>query len=191
MKIERLTLAIVVALAVAVLPGCGNSNLSTRDKAPVFLSVEINEGPADWPVNTFADLLIPSMTINSQAKSPAGELSQQQDVTLREWVITPMRSDGGTVASPEWRNFYTVYVPANGTANVDNYRIYPAEFFRQPPLLHLFPENGGYCPETGQPFIRQTFHVEVFGQTVAGRSVSVAFDVTIRFFYGEPAEGNS
>ena len=191
MKIERLTLVVVVALALAALPGCSASNATTDDKAAVVLSVEITGGPADWPVNTFEDLNIPDMSINSRAKNPSANLSAQQDVTLREWVITPRRTDGGTVASPQWRNYYTVYVPAGGNASLSNYRIYPAEFFRQPPLLHLFPENGGYCPETGQPFIRQAFHVEVFGQTVAGRSISVSFDVTIRFYYGTPEVGNS
>lgn len=183
MKIERFTLAVALGLAVGMLPGCSGSNSSTDTPAAVVLSVEIEEGPADWPVDTGADLVIGRMRILSQAKSPTGDLSQQQDVTLTEWVVTPYRTDGGTKASPEWRNFYTVYVPAGGNADLENYRIYPAEFFRQAPLLQLFPENGGYDLETGQPFIRQRLHVEVFGKTVAGRRISVAFDVTIRFYY--------
>ena len=174
MKIERLILAVALALAVAVLPGCSASNSSTDTPAPVILSVEIEEGPADWPVNLAADVVIGRMSIRSQAKSPIGELSPQQDVTLTEWVVTPSRSDGGTKASPQWRNFYTVYVPAGGSANLENYRIFPAEYYRQQPLLFLFPENGGFCPETGQPYIRQRLNVEVFGQTVAGRRISVA-----------------
>jgi hypothetical protein len=126
---------------------------------------------------------IENLTITSKAKSPSATLSQQQDVTLTEWVITPSRTDGGTVASPQWHNFYTVYVAAGGSTTIQNYRIFPAEYFLQAPLYQLFPANGGYDVETGKTNIRQRLHIEVFGKTVAGDAVSLAFDVNLNFFY--------
>jgi hypothetical protein len=179
MKITRIGL---VACLAAALVSCGGND-SSDTVAPVFLTCNITQGVADVDVSLPADVTISSMTFNSQAKSPAAALSQQQDVILSEWVVTPARTDGGTVASPQWRNYYNVYVSAGGSATLNNYRIFPAEFFEQPPLNQLFPQNGGYDQETGLRNIRQRLDVEVFGKTVAGDSVSVRFSVNVNFFY--------
>jgi hypothetical protein len=79
----------------------------------------------------------------------------------------------------------SVYVPYNGNAQLENYRVFPAEYFNELPLSHLLPENGGFDPETGQTNIRQSLSVEIFGTTVAGKSVSCEpFTVAFNFFYG-------
>jgi len=88
------------------------------------------------------------------------------------------------VASRQWRNFYNVYVPANGTANLQNYRIFPGEYFRETPLAQLFPENGGYDSETGKRNIRQKLQVDVYGTTLAGERVVLSFPLDLNFFYG-------
>lgn len=185
MKLYRLAIIATLVAGLAGLSGCGGND-SRDTEAPVFLSVNIEEGPADVDVSVPVDVIIPRMTINSHAKSPDETLSAQQDVHLTEWVVTPSRTDGGAVASPQWRNFYSVYVPANGNAALENYRIFPSDYFRQVPLSYLFPENGGFDPSTGQRTVRQRLHIEVFGKTVAGQNVSVAFDVNLNFFYVTP-----
>lgn len=185
MKLYRLATIATLVLALVGLAGCGGND-SRDTEAPVVLSVEIEEGPADVDVNTPVDVTIGKMTISSQAKSPEETLSQQQDVHLNEWVVTPIRTDGGAVASPQWRNYYSVYVPANGEADLQNYRIFPSDYFHQVPLSYLFPENGGFDPSTGQRTVRQRLHIEVFGKTVAGQDVSLAFDVNLNFFYVTP-----
>jgi len=182
MRITRIGLAALLAFAIL---GCGG-NHSSDTVAPVTLSVDITEGVADVDVSVPVDVVIPNMTFDSQAKSPDAVLSQQQDVILSEWVITPERSDGGTVASPPWHNFYTVYVPAGGNATLQNYRIFPSDYFHEMPLSQLFPENGGFDAETGRRNIRQRLRVEVFGKTVAGDKISVPFDVDVNFFYVTP-----
>ena len=182
MRITRIGLAALLAFAIL---GCGG-NHSADTEAPVFISVDITQGVADVDVSVPVDVVIESMTFNSQSKSPDAILSQQQDVILSEWVVTPERSDGGTVASPMWRNFYSVYVPAGGSANLQNYRIFPSDFFHEMPLSQLFPENGGFDAETGRRNIRQRLKVEVFGKTVAGQKLSVRFDVGVNFFYVTP-----
>ena len=182
MRISRIGLA--AGLAFAIL-GCGG-NHSSDTVAPVFVTVEITQGVADVDISVPADVVIASMTLTSQAKSPDAVLSQQQDVILNEWVVTPVRSDGGTAASPMWRNFYQVYIPANGSATLNNYRIFPSDYFHQMPLSLLFPENGGFDPETGNRNIRQRLQIEVFGRTVAGDRISVKFDVGVNFFYATP-----
>jgi hypothetical protein len=100
---------------------------------------------------------------------------------LTRWVVTPYRTDGGTVASPQWTHDTDVYVPAGGSADLSNYRVYPSEYLSQPPLNNLLPENGGFDPETGNRNIRQTLRVEVFGRTVSGKTVSVTFNVAFNF----------
>ncbi len=186
MKIHRLATLALLALGALGTIGCYGNNSSGKTEAPVVLSENITSGPADVDISVPVDVTITTMTISSTAKAPTGALSQQDDVTLTDWVITPVRTDGGTVASPRWQNFYSVFVPAGGSANLQNYRIFPAEFFKQAPLVQLFPENGGVDKETAQRNIRQRLQIEVFGKTVGGQSVSLQFDVNLNFFYVSP-----
>ncbi len=184
MKITRLGLALTAVLAMTV-AGCSNHSADTE--AAVYLTASITQGPADVDISVPADVTIEQMTITSQAKSPSAVLSGQQDVVLNEWVVTCERTDGGATASPEFRNFYTVTVPAGGTANLQNYRIFPAEYFNQAPLNQLQPWNGGKDPETGNRSIRQRLKIEIFGKTISGRKVAVEpIYVNLNFFYVTP-----
>jgi hypothetical protein len=182
MRTSRAVALCWIAAAAFLVAGC-TGNHSADEEAAVVLSAAITEGPAEQPVDSPADVIIGSMTIRSQAKSPDFVLSQQQDVLLTEWVITPIRSDGGTVASPEFRNYYSVFISAGSSATVQNYRIFPASYYTEPPLNQLFPWNGGLDKETGKPEIRQRLHIDVYGKTVSGKNVVLRFDVDIRFFY--------
>lgn len=185
MKPTRLVLASVLGLATLALAGCP-SNQQRDTEAPVWFSANIPEGPADVDISVPLDVFISAMTVSSHGKSSTVVLSSEQDAQFSEWVVTPVRSDGGTVASPVWHNKYSFYVPANGSGNLQNFRILPSDDFRQAPLSALLPENGGFDKETGKRNIRQTLHIEVFGKTTAGQSVSVAFDVGLNFFYLSP-----
>lgn len=182
MRVRQLVAVGCLALATTLMVGCGG-NSSGNDNAPVYLSVNIPQGPADVDISVPVDVVIQSLTINSHAKSTATVLSQQQDVRITKWVITPSRTDGGTVASPQWTNYYEAYVPAGGSASLTNYRIFPAEFFTQAPLNQLFPANGGFDQQTGKRNIRQQLQIQAFGTTVAGRNVAVTFSVTLNFYY--------
>ena len=163
---------IVLALAVAVVSCGGNSSLDNT-VATVFLTVEIEEHNPDVDVCTQAgDLVVLSMKINSNPKDPGGSTSAHQDVNLTRWVITPYRTDGGSTASPEWSYDQAVYVPAGGSADLTNYRVYPFEFLREEPLAFLLPERGGFDPETGNSNIRQSLELQIFGRTVSGKSIA-------------------
>jgi hypothetical protein len=187
MRSNRLSLRMPVALVVLLVAAC-STNHSADSTAPIYLTENIPTGVADVDISVAADVTIPSMTINSHAKSPSGVLSGQDDVILDLWVITPQRSDGGTVASPQYRVAnLTTYVAAGGSASLQNYRIFPAEYFQQPPLNQLYPQNGGVDKETGKCNIRQTLHIEIFGKTVSGHPVSLAFDNALNFFYVTPS----
>ncbi len=177
-----LTKALTLGLALA-LAGCSAGNHSADEEAPVILTVDVPEGPSDINIAVPQDVAIGRMEIKSQAKAPGTVLGPQADVILTEWVITPVRSDGGTVASPQWREFRNVTVPAGGTASVENYRIFPAEYFNQQPLVQLFPQNGGVDRETGKTNIRQRLQIVAYGKTVSGRRVTLRFDWNLNFFY--------
>ncbi len=182
MKSNRLVLFVLLAVAMFGIAGCGN-NTSSKTEAEVYLSQSITQGPAEVDISVPADVAIANMTITSHAKAASMVLSQQDDVILTDWVITPSRSDGGTVASPVWTNHYQVYVPAGGTASLQNYRIFPAEYFQQPPLNQLY---SGPDKETANCNIRQRLNIAIYGKTVAGKSISLVFDVNLNFYYLKP-----
>jgi hypothetical protein len=182
MRTYRLAVFALIALGALAVAGCGGNHSATTE-ADVFLSTQVQPGPADVIMSGGLDVIIEALTITSHPKSPTAVLSAQDDAILDQWVITCTRTDGGTVASPSWQNFYTVYVPANGSTQLSNYRIFPADYFAQPPLYQLFPQNGGFDTETGKTNIRQKLHIEIFGKTVAGKKISVAFDVNLQFLY--------
>ncbi len=172
---------IVLALAVAVVSCGGNSSLD-NSVATVFLTVDIQENQPDIDIcSRSAISRSTTMSITSTPRTPGGSSSANQDVTLTRWVITPYRTDGGSTASPEWSYDQSVFVPAGGSAGLDNYRVYPFEFLREVPLANLLPENGGFDPETGNTNIRQSLELQIFGRTASGKSiatekVSIAFN---------------
>jgi hypothetical protein len=183
MKNTRLLTVTLLLVGLGVGLSCSGGNHSADDAAEVYFSVDISEGPADQSVSSTADLTIPNFTIKSNPKSPTATLGRQQDAYFTEWVVTPSRSDGGTAASPVWRNYYNVFVSGGGTANLANYRIFPAEYYRQAPLNQLFPENGGIDKETGKSNIRQRLQISIYGKTVAGTPVVCTFPVDVNFTY--------
>ena len=51
------------------------------------------------------------------------------------------------------------------------------------PLAYLLPENGGFDPETGNSNIRQSFELQIFGETVSGKSVAtVPISIAFNFY---------
>ncbi|MFZ5788580.1 MAG: hypothetical protein ACOY3Y_19255 [Acidobacteriota bacterium] len=186
MRASHIVAFLTLVLATGLSLSCTAGNDSADMEAAVILGAEVRQGPADVDVSVPIDVTIGQLQITSKAKSPGTVLSQQQDVHITEWVVTCTRTDGGTVASPVWRNYYTVYVPAGSSATLQNYRIFPSEYFLQPPLNQLFPENGGLDKETGQRNIRQRLTIELFGKTVSGERVTYSFPVNLNFFYVTP-----
>ena len=180
----RLLTICVLAAGLVLGAGCSGGSALDNDSAAVFLSLEIEEyNPEVNVCAVFGDLTITTMNIQSNPKEPEGELSPNQDARLTDWEVTPRRTDGGTVTSPEWYNAITVYVPANGITDMENYRIYPEEYLDDPPFNYLFPENGGVDPETGQSFIREALRLQLHGRIVSGKAISTtAVEAGFRFY---------
>ena len=181
---KRITPVFVTLALALVVWSCGGSSTLNDTEASVFLTVDISEYTPDIDLCLQqSDITITSMEITSSTKDPQGASSAQQDVNLNRWVIRPYRTDGGTTASPEWTYDQAIFVPAGGNADLENYRIYPLEYLGEVPLAYLLPENGGFDPETGNSNIRQSFELQIFGQTVSGKNVATV-PVSIAFnFY--------
>ena len=61
------------------------------------------------------------------------------------------------------------------------------EYLSEIPLAYLLPENGGIDPETAARNIRQRFVLQMFGETMSGKSVaSVPQTIQFNFFCGSP-----
>jgi hypothetical protein len=186
---KRIALVSLVAALGLVAGSCGGNSTLDDTEAVVVLSVEIEEYNPDIDICLTAgfDVTINALDINSEPKSPDTILSSNQDVNLNRWVITPYRTDGGSEASPEWSHDLAVYVPSPGNTTLENYRVYPAENFREMPLANLLPENGGVDPETGNRNIRQSLRLQIFGRTVSGKAVAtVPIPIAFNFFCLSP-----
>ncbi len=169
----RLLTICVLAAGLVFAAGCSGGSALDNTSAAVFLTVDFEEYNPEVNVCAVAgDLTITKMIIQSSPKDPNATLTPNQDARLVDWEITPQRTDGGTVTSPEWYYAATVYVPAGSTTNLDNYRIYPEEYLDDPPFNYLFPENGGVDPETGHSFVRESLELVIHGRIVSGKQIS-------------------
>ncbi len=178
-----LTIFILVA-GLVFSAGCSGGSSLDNTSAAVFLTMEIVEYNPEVNVCVAGgDLVITNLNIVSKPKNPSAALTPNQDVTVSDWEVTVRRTDGGTVTSPDWSNVATVFVPAGGTANLENYRVYPEEFLDDPPFNYLFPENGGLDPETGASFVREGFRLVIHGRVVSGKTISTQpAEAAFRFY---------
>jgi hypothetical protein len=181
-------ICILAALALLAASCGGNSTLDDTESAVLLtVEVELYNPEVDICNGAGVDVTIDTMNVFSNPKEPGGILGPAQDVNITRWVIRPSRSDGGSTASPEWAIDQGIYIPAGGEVNLENWRVFPAEYFLLLPLSSLFPENGGVDPETGNRNIRQTLELEMFGRTVSGKAVStVPITIAFNFFCFSP-----
>ena len=188
---KRITSVGVVLAAVLVLGSCGGNSTLDDTEAAVYLTVEIDEYDPDIDICLYIaggfDIDIETMNVVSHAKAPGTSLGSSQDVRLLRWVITPERNDGGTTASPQAVFDQGVIVPAGGSTALDNWRVYPVEYLNEIPLAYLLPQNGGVDPETANRNIRQRLMLQMFGETMSGKSVAtVPQAIQFNFFCGSP-----
>jgi hypothetical protein len=188
---KRITSVGIILAAVLVLGSCGGNSTLDDSEAAVFLTVEIDLYNPDIDVcqylATGQDVAIDRMNVISNPKAPGTSLGNSQDVRIVRWVITPERNDGGTTASPQAIFDQGIIVTAGGTTDLENWRVYPVEYLSEIPLAYLLPENGGVDPETAERNIRQRFVLQMFGETMSGKSVaSVPQTIQFNFFCGSP-----
>lgn len=163
----------IALITLGGLAACSGGSGLDNTGVPVFLTVDVTENDPEINVClSDVDVTVDKMVITSKPTDPGGALSSNQGVNIRDWDVTPQREDGGTVVSPTWHTQQQVFVPAGGTANLENYRVYPAEYLLEAPFNYLFPENGGFDPETGVAAVRETLNLVMSGRTVSGKEIS-------------------
>jgi hypothetical protein len=188
---KRITSVGVVLAAMVLLSSCGGNSTLDDTEAVVYITVDIDTYNPDIDICGFiaggTDINIEKMNVVSNPKAPGVTLSNSQDVRILRWVITPERNDGGTTASPQAIFDQGIIVPAGGTTDLENWRVYPVEYLNEIPLAHLLPENGGVDPETSNRNIRQRLVLQLFGETMGGKSVaSIPLPIQYNFFCGSP-----
>jgi hypothetical protein len=184
---RRITSVGFLLAAVLVLGSCGGNSTLDDSEAAVYITVEVEEYNPDIDICLYRaggiDVAIETLNVVSNAKAPGVTLGSSQDVRILRWVITPERNDGGTTASPQAIFDQGILVPAGGTTDLENWRVYPVEYLGEIPLAYLLPENGGFDPETANRNIRQRLVLQLFGETVSGKSVaSVPQSIQFNFF---------
>lgn len=183
---NRLSVALLATLSIVAL-ACGGSSPLDNTQAEVRLTVDITLYNPDIDICGQAgiDVSIDNMSVDSTAKSPDVPIGDAQDVRITRWVVTPRRTDGGSIASPVWTHDETVFVPSGSSATLNNYRIFPAEYFDLDPLIYLKPENGGFDPVTGNRNIRQSLTLQMFGRTIGGKAIATEpIPIAFNFFCG-------
>ncbi len=188
---KRITSVGVVLAAALVLVSCGGNSTLDDTEAVVYITVEIDTYNPDIDICGYiaagTDVTIETMNVVSTGKAPDITLGPNQDVRILRWVITPERNDGGSTASPQAIFDQGILVPAGGSTDLENWRVYPVEYLNEIPLAYLMPENGGIDPETANRNIRQRLVLQMFGETVSGKSVaSIPQPIQFNFFCGSP-----
>jgi hypothetical protein len=188
-KLPFLLSAVLVAFAVAALPGC-STNTQGDSASPVFLYGEFTTLPLQKLLTDATPLQFSSTTLHSVLKTTGITSLQFLDVQVDSYVVSWTRVDGGTVASASQTFGGDSTVPAGGTTTLTNYPYMTADALLRPPLDALYPFNGGIDPVTGKAEIVQAGHVIWYGHTLSGQPVtSTVATFNMIFIYGGAAAG--
>ena len=163
-------IAILLAAALALAPGCTNKQGETE--APVFITVSLDLQPGFVNVGVVAPVQINTMTLASHLKNPTATDPQGfAAVNLENYIVHFTRTDGGTRVPPDQNLPVGVLVPSGGTATLTNFPVLPASQIQLSPFDQLLPFNGGFDRETGKDEIDMAFEITFFGQTISGQRV--------------------
>jgi hypothetical protein len=161
--------ASLLMLAAFLAGGC---NEVGRGVAPVELIATATQN-----VSTI-DILNPPGTVGQilvQARAKRTDISDTRflDVRLTRYRVTYRRTDGGTMVPQPLVRTTSGLVPIGGAATpLNDFVLLEADQLRQAPFAALLPQNGGRDPETGRRDVRMDVIVDVYGETLAGDTVS-------------------
>ena len=88
--------------------------------------------------------------------------------------VTWARTDGGKQVPAPVDQSMNLLVPAAGTSSDFVFHLSNFNIFDQAPFAALLPQNGGKDPDTGLARLEFNVTVTVFGETLAGDSVSAS-----------------
>lgn len=176
--------ALMVVLAAATL-SC--SNEISKSASPVELIVTNTQALQRidlLPAAPNCNKNIGTIEIRAILKNP-GTVSQQfNDVRIRSYRVSYVRTDGGTHVPASFVRSIDLLVPTGGSpANLGQFLVLQSDAITQAPFVSLLPTNGGRDVETGRSVIRMDVIVELFGETLAGSNVSGTTRFPLDFCY--------
>jgi hypothetical protein len=164
-------IAILLAAALALAPGCTNKEGETE--APVFITTNLAQQPGFVNVGVIAPVQIATITLTSHLKNATQSDPQGfATVTLENYTVHFRRTDGGTRVPADLNLPAGVIVPSGGSATLTNFPVLQASQIQLSPFDQLLPFNGGFDRETGKGEIDMAFDITFFGHTVAGQRVA-------------------
>ena len=176
--------ALMVVLTAAAL-SC--SNEITKSASPVELVVTNTQTLQHIDLQAGATNCNQNVgTINVRAilKNPSTASQQFNDVRIRSYYVSYVRTDGGTHVPAPFSRSIDVLVPATGTSTgLGTFLILQSDAVTQAPFVSLLPTNGGRDVETGRSTIGMDVIVQVFGETLAGSNVSGSTRLPLDFCY--------
>jgi len=95
------------------------------------------------------------------------------DVQLKNYRVSYVRTDGGTVAPASFvRTVSGILTAGAGATSSSVFFAFSPDAFGNAPFVALLPQNGGIDPETGRRFVQLDVITEIFGETLSGQAVS-------------------
>ena len=152
------------------------------EKGQSFLIIE----SIDLTSTPFGDILtsdgtVPSDSIDisfvNEVKDPDGGSSAQADIIIDAITVSFNRIDGGSDTIPPFKHALTLRVPANGTADLEGFPIFPATRKLEFPVSDLI--FFGFERSTNFTSIRVDVIIEVTGKTVEGDPVFVRGNISM------------
>jgi len=169
--------AVTAALSVALV-ACNNNEFG-KSASPVDLLVSNSATlrRIDLVSGSSCSTSVATIGIAVIQKNPTA-VGQYNQVRLTRYAVSYVRTDGGKqVPEPFTRNL-DVLLPAQ-----PSFVLLQSAAINQAPFAALLPVNGGRDPDTGRTSIQMDIVFQVFGETLAGESVSGTTRVPLEFCY--------
>lgn len=183
----------VALMAVAAFAAVSCSNEFARSSSPVALIVtnsqdihRIDLAGDGNSGNTNCNKDIGVINISARLKNANVNGDQRfNDVRITRYRVSYRRIDGGTLVPAPYVRPIDILVVANGSnANLSKFQVFTTEAIFQAPFVSLAANNGGRDPETGRTVVTLEVILEVFGETLAGTTVSASTSFPLDFCIG-------
>lgn len=181
--IRRIAVVSISLLAVFGLTSCNDIN---KDAAPVEMIVT-NESVV--LVMDFADpdcgsSGLGTLSVSTVVKQNDPTRVDLLDVRLKSMRVSYARNDGGTVVPQSFVQSISGLIGAGNSGEVSGFLVFQPSALTEAPFAALLPVNGGRDPETGNTSVGLEITIEVFGETLAGDTVSASTRFPLSFCVG-------
>jgi hypothetical protein len=148
-----------------------------------------NVDPYYFPAAPYVVPTLKSQEFRSKLKKPVDD-TRFLDVRMTDMWIDWVRNDGGRTAPKRYHFTYDVYLPAGGTATLNNAPMMTPEMMVEAPFDSLRIENGGVDPETNNREISLVAKITWYGYVYNGDQVKGSYEVGEYFYPGSGCNNN-